>query len=84
MSDKALISKAIIDEKITPMTMNCLKITAGLFNKITITRRKMVLQNMSNPKGAKDWIKECPSREYLFASQLKELAKALKDEAQVD
>ena len=38
--------------------------------------------NMANFKGSKDRLEECqPSSEFLFGSKLKELAKALKDEA---
>ena len=38
---------------------------------------------MSNFKGSKDQLDECqPSDEFLFGSKLKELAKALKDQAQ--
>ena len=54
MVDGAKVLKAIIDQKIAPNTRENLQLTAAVFNKITLSRRKLTIRNMSNFKGLKD------------------------------
>ena len=83
MVDGAKVLRTIIDKKMAPNTRESLRFSAAMFNKITLSRRKVTIRNMGNFKGSKDRLDECqPSQEFLFGAKLKELAKALKDEAQ--
>ena len=54
-----------------------------MFNKVTLNRRKMTIRGLADVKGAKERLEECqPNDEFLFGAELKELAKAMKEENQ--
>ena len=73
----------IVADELAIGMKDCIRVSAAMFNKLTIARRKLVVKGLGESKGAKDRLEECqPSNEFLFGNDLKELAKAMKEETQ--
>ena len=74
--------RSIVDKELSLGMKDSIHISAAMFNKITLCRRKMTVKGLGDFKGAKDRLEECqPSNEFLFGNDLKELAKAMKEES---
>ena len=56
ITEGAKASRFSIDQKIALRTKDCLCLSAAMFNKVTLTRRKRTIRGMSNVKGAKGWL----------------------------